>query len=54
MLIDDENNSTYFYLRGAADEPLYAFIEAFYAVNSEDDSEVRTTKSSMIGDMIGN
>ena len=39
ILIDDENNSTYFYSRGAADEPLYASIEAFYAVNSEDDSD---------------
>ena len=39
MLIDDENNSTYFYSRGVADEPLYAFIEAFYALNSEDDSD---------------
>ena len=39
MLIDDENNNTYFYSRGAADEPLYALIDAFCAVNSEDDSD---------------
>ena len=34
-----ENNSTYFYSRGAADEPIYALIDAFYAVNSENDSD---------------
>ena len=39
MLIDDESNSTYFYSRGAADEPIYAHIDAFYAVNSKDDSD---------------
>ena len=39
MLIDDESDSTWFYSRGAADGPIYAHIDAFYAVNSEDDSD---------------
>ena len=39
MLIDDESDSTCFYSRGAADEPIYALIDAICAVNSEDDSD---------------